>query len=142
MADAKNKTAPTRASVAAFIEAVENPVRQRDARTLLALYKRVTGEKPAMWGPTIVGFGRYHYRYESGREGDSLRAGFSPRKAAMTLYVMDGFSAYGDLLARIGKAKTSVSCLYLGDLAKVDTGALEELIARSWAEMARRYPPE
>lgn len=132
MAD-QPKTVPTDADVLAFVDAVEHPVRRRDAHRLLELYGRVTGEEPRMWGPSIVGYGRYHYRYASGREGDASAAGFSPRRSSTTVYLADGFDAYGDLLARLGPHTTSVSCLYVKDLEKVDLTVLEEILRRSWA---------
>src|SRR6478735_5189430 len=97
-----NKTTATDADVAAFLAAVESPVRRRDAGQLAALMTRVTGEQPRMWGPSIVGFGTYHYRYPSGRQGDMAAAGFSPRKAATTIYLPEGVGAHADLLAALG----------------------------------------
>ncbi|QHT55939.1 DUF1801 domain-containing protein [Cellulomonas sp. H30R-01] len=132
MAD-QPKTVPTDADVVAFVDAVDHPVRRRDARRLLALYGRVTGETPRLWGPSIIGYGRYHYRYASGREGDAAAAGFSPRRASTTVYLPDGFGAHADLLAELGPHTTSVSCLYLKDLDAIDQTVLEELLRRSWA---------
>src|SRR6478752_3676672 len=128
-----NKTVPTDIDVVTFLDAVEHPVRRRDAATLAALMARVTGERARMWGPTIVGFGSYHYRYPSGREGDMAAAGFSPRKAATTVYLPDGFSAYTELLESLGPHTTGTSCLYVKDLATVDLGVLEEIVGRSYA---------
>ncbi|MGD2131476.1 MAG: DUF1801 domain-containing protein [Maricaulaceae bacterium] len=136
----QNKTAPTAASVSGFINAVENDTRRADAKVLLAMMKRVTGQKPKMWGPSIIGFGEYHYKYDSGREGDFLRTGFSPRKANLVVYVMPGFKAYGPLLKRLGKYKTGSSCLYVNKLADVDLEVLEELIAKGYAHMNEKYP--
>ncbi len=130
-----NKTAPTDVDPRAFIEAVAHPGRREDALLLLELFGRVTGYEPQMWGPSIVGYGRYHYKYDSGREGDFLLTGFSPRKAAMTVYIMPGFKKYGPRLERLGKHKHSVSCLYLGSLKGRDLGALEEMIADSVERM-------
>lgn len=101
--------------------------------------RRATGAEPRMWGPEMVGFGEYHYRYESGREGDWFLAGFSPRKKELSVYVMAGFEGYADLLARLGRHKTGKSCLYLRSLADVDLGVLEELVRQSAAEVARRH---
>ncbi|WP_367183073.1 DUF1801 domain-containing protein [uncultured Cellulomonas sp.] len=126
-------TVPNDADVAGFLAAVEHDVRRRDAATLVELLGRVTGEPPRMWGPSIVGFGRYHYRYDTGREGDMAAVGFSPRKAATTVYLVDGFDAYGDLLERLGPHTTGRSCLYLKDVAAVDLTVLEELLRRSYA---------
>lgn len=134
------KTLPTDANVADFIAAVENPTRRADAEAVCAMMAEISGEPPVMWGPSIIGFGRYHYRYDSGREGDFLQIGFSPRKANLVLYLMPGFEGRQDLLARLGKAKTSVSCLYLNKLADVDMDVLRELITTSLNEMRRRYP--
>lgn len=134
MAEAKTK--PTKASVNAFIAAVSNPTRRADARTVLKLMRRVSGVAPRMWGPSIVGFGLSHYRYESGREGDMPRIGFSPRKAQLVLYVLTG-AGDRDLLARLGKHKTGVSCLYINRLADVDMTVLEALIVRAWEASAQ-----
>jgi hypothetical protein len=126
------KTTRTDASVSDFLASVEHPTRRADGMALAELMGRVTGTKPAMWGTAIIGFGEYHYRYESGREGDWFRAGFSPRKANLALYLMAKGPKYGELLARLGKHRTGVSCLYINKLADVDTGILEELVADSW----------
>lgn len=134
------KTVPTEQSVVEFLEAVPMEARRRDGREILAIMQRITGEEPVMWGPSIVGFGRYHYKYESGREGDFMLTGFSPRKTALTLYIMPGFSEYGDLMRRLGKYKTGRSCLYLKSLGDVDGGVLEEIIRRSVAFMREKYP--
>ena len=134
------KTRPTDASVEAFIDAVDHPRRREDARTLLVLMQRVTGEAPVMWGPSIVGYGSYHYRYASGQEGDWPVAGFSPRKQNLSIYIMAGFRGYDDLLSRLGKYKTGKSCLYVNKLADVDLDVLETLVRASVAEMKRRYP--
>lgn len=135
-----NKTQPTGASVEAFLKAVPDANRRADALAVLALMRKVTGLAPRMWGPGIVGFGTYHYVYESGREGDMIRVGFSPRSSALTLYIMGGFPRYQALLARLGKHRTGKSCLYLTRLADVDLAVLEALIRASWAHMAERYP--
>lgn len=131
MADAKNKTQPTRQSVDAFLDSVDNDRRRDDARTINALMKRVTGAEPKLWGSSIVGFGDAHYVYESGREGDWFKVGFSPRKANLVLYIMPGFSEYGSLMERLGKHRTGKSCLYINKLADIDLAVLEELVARS-----------
>lgn len=135
---AEPKTKRTDASVAAFLEAVEDPRRREDARAVLALMKRITGEEPRMWGPSIVGFGSYTYTYASGQTGDWPIAGFSPRKQALTLYLMPGFEKDAALLKRLGKHKTGKSCLYLNRLADVDAGVLEELVRRSVERMRNR----
>ena len=134
------KTRPTDASVEAFIDAVDHPRRREDARTLLKLMQRVTGDEPLMWGPSIVGYGSYHYRYASGQEGDWPIAGFSPRKQNLSIYIMPGFRGYDELLSRLGKHKTGKSCLYINKLADVDLDVLETLVRTSVEEMKRRYP--
>jgi hypothetical protein len=123
---------PTDASVREFVDAVPSAARRRDAETLIELMERVTGKPARMWGPTIIGFGRYHYEYASGREGDAAAAGFSPRKAASTVYLPDGVGAYADELGRLGEHTTSVGCLYLKHLDRVDLGVLESIVAQSY----------
>jgi hypothetical protein len=137
---AENKTQATLVDAGSFIDAVADPARREDARTLAALMARVSGEPATMWGPSIVGFGAYDYRYDSGRTGTMARIGFSPRKAESVLYIVEGFDGYSELLARLGKHRTGKSCLYIKRLADVNAGVLEELVSASWAEMARRYP--
>ena len=137
---AENKTQATVVDAGSFIDAVADPARREDARTLAALMARVSGEPATMWGPSIVGFGAYDYRYDSGRTGTMARIGFSPRKAESVLYIVEGFDGYSELLARLGKHRTGKSCLYIKRLADVNAGVLEELVSASWAEMARRYP--
>lgn len=122
---------PTGRDVTAFVESVESEVRREDAHTLIELMSEVTGEPPAMWGPTIIGFGSFHYQYDSGREGDSGLIGFSPRKAQTVVYFFDGFDAYGDLLAELGPHSIGKSCLYLKRLDKVDLAVLRTMIERS-----------
>src|SRR6266571_5489291 len=109
---AENKTKPTKVSVAAFIDAITDPSRRSDAKALVKLMQSATGEKPKMWGPSIIGFGSHHYKYESGREGDAPLAGFSPRKAATVLYGLTGFNDSESLLGRLGKHTTGKGCLY------------------------------
>lgn len=135
---AEPKTKKTDASVEAFLDAVADPGRREDARAVLALMKRITGEEPKMWGPSIVGFGSWTYTYASGQTGEWPVAGFSPRKHALTLYVMPGFEKDADLMERLGKHKTGKSCLYLNRLADVDAGVLEELVRRSVERMRNR----
>jgi len=130
---AENKTLPTDVPVDEFLAQVENARRRADAETALTLYKDVTGLEPVMWGPSIVGFGSSHYVYASGREGDMPAAGFSPRKANMTFYINAGFEGVEDLLAKLGKHRTSVSCLYINKLADVDLDVLRQIIARDFA---------
>ena len=128
----ENKLRETDASVQEFIDGVENKTRRNDAYVLLDLMKKVTGTEPKMWGTSIIGFGKSHYRYESGREGDEPRVGFSPRKANLAIYVLSRDQNNDDLLARLGKHKSGVACLYVNKLADIDLKVLEELIARSW----------
>ena len=125
------KTRPTDASVADFLDAVESEGRREDAWAVLRLMEEVTGEKPVMWGDSIVGFGSYHYRYASGREGDWPVTGFSPRKQALTLYIMSGFPRHQELMGRLGKHRTGKSCLYINKLADIDQDVLRELVRAS-----------
>lgn len=135
-----NKTVETDADVDAFVAAVGDPEQRADAADLIALMGTASGEPARMWGPSIVGFGRYHYRYESGREGEMCRIGFSPRKGQTVLYIVDGFPAHAEIMARLGKHRTGKSCLYVKRLRDLDRDALEALIAASLAEMDQRYP--
>ena len=116
---AENKTQKTGASVEDFIESVENKRRREDGFALLEIMKDVTGEEAEMWGPSIIGFGDYHYKYESGREGDFFLTGFSPRKQSLSLYIMAGFEEYDSLLGALGKHRKGASCLYINKLADV-----------------------
>jgi hypothetical protein len=134
------RTKPTDVSVADFIAAVENPRRRADAGTLCALFEEISGEPAVMWGPSIIGFGRYHYRYASGHEGDAPRLGFSPRKAQTVVYAMSGFEGQAALVARLGKVKTSVACLYVNRLDQIDMDVLRQLAQRSLAHMRELYP--
>jgi hypothetical protein len=137
-----NKTVANDGDVLAFIDCVEPLKRREDARTLLDLMIRVTGDTPTMWGENIIGFGTYHYKYASGREGDFFRTGFSPRKTALTIYIMPGYQDYSDILSRLGKHKLGKSCLYINKLADIDMQVLEELINAGLATMNRQYPIE
>jgi len=132
---AEPKTKPTTASVTAFLDAVPDETKRKDARTLLNWFKAITGEKAVMWGPSIVGFGSYQTK-----SGPWPRTGFSPRKGDLVLYVICDFEGLSDALKRLGKHRTGVSCLYIKRLADIDEAALKDLIAGSWAEMARRHP--
>lgn len=133
---AENKTQPTRASVDDFLASVPDARRREDSRRLVPIFEKITGEKATMWGSAIVGFGRYHYRYESGREGDAPLTGFSPRKNDLTLYCDPAFTSFKDRLDRLGKHKTGVSCLYLKRLDDVDVDVLEEILTAA-VEIAR-----
>ena len=129
---ASPKTQPTDADVGAFLDAIEDPQRREDSRAVCRLMTDETGERPRMWGESIVGFGSYHYAYASGREGDWMALGFSPRKANLTLYLMDGFTGYEDLLSRLGKHTTGRSCLYVKRLTDVDVEVLREMVRQSY----------
>jgi hypothetical protein len=135
------KTRETDASVAEFIAAVEPGVRRKDATEVLDLMERLSGYRARMWGPSIIGFGSYHYRYESGREGDMCRIGFSPRKSSLVLYIMPGFSGEEEALSKLGKHKTGKSCLYINKLTDVDMEVLEDMVRRALAYMDAKYPP-
>lgn len=137
---ADNKTKPTKLSVAAFIDALTDETRRADAGALVKLMQRATGEKPKMWGPSIIGFGSCHYTYESGREGDMALACFSPRKAATVVYGMTGFGNSDALLAKLGKHTTGGGCLYIKKLDDVDKKVLEALVLESVADKRSRYP--
>jgi hypothetical protein len=119
-------------AVATYLEEVPSPDRRRDAETLVELFARATGERPRMWGRSIIGFGEYHYRYASGREGDAPAASFSPRKAATTIYLGDGADRYTDELARLGAHTTGVACLYVRDVTAVDLAVLERIVGGSY----------
>ena len=136
------KTKPTRASVAAFLAAIDDDERRKDCKALVSLMKRVTGCPPKMWGPSIVGFDRYHYKYPSGHEGESCVVGFSPRKDSLSVYLMGGYedASTKRLLAKLGTHKTGKSCLYIKRLADGQLPILEELVIRSVADTRRRYP--
>jgi hypothetical protein len=128
---AENKTQKTDASVDDFLKSVENDTRREDAAAVAELMKSVTGSEPKMWGPSIIGFGDVHLKYESGREIDYFKVGLSPRKASLTLYLSPGFAEHEALLARLGKHSTGKGCLYISDLDDVDRTALRELIEAS-----------
>jgi len=128
---AENKTRPSNVSVAAFIDALTDPTKRADAKILVKLMQSATGEKPKMWGPSIIGFGNYHYRYDSGREGDMPLVGFSSRKAATVLYVNMAFTGFEELLGKLGKHMRTKACLYIKRLSDVDLGALDTLIIKS-----------
>jgi hypothetical protein len=128
---AELKTRQNERSVEEFLEGVTDEQRRRDCLSVLEIMKRVTRTEPSMWGSSIVGFGKYHYKYESGREGDWFLTGFSPRKKSLTLYFMAGFDQYEELMGKLGKHKTGKSCLYINKLEDVDSSILEELIRRS-----------
>lgn len=140
MAKTENKTQATSADVSAFLETVADGQQRDDAFAICDLLARVSGKPATLWGPSIIGFDQYHYRYESGREGDMCRIGFSPRKGQTVLYIIDGFPGHETLMQRLGKHKTGKSCLYIKRLADVDMEVLEELCRASLAVMEERYP--
>ena len=137
---ADNKTKATKSSVTGFIDGLTDPARRADAKALVKVMQSGVGEKPKMWGPSIIGFGCYHYKYESGREGDMPVIAFSPRKAATALYGMIGFSEAAALLAKLGKHATGKGCLYIKKLADVDQHVLETLVVKSLAAKRARHP--
>lgn len=136
------KTKETKTSFTSYLATIDDPERRKDCKALAALMKRVTGCAPKVWGTSIVGFDRYHYKYESGHEGDSCIAGFASRKDALTLYLMPGYETRQTktLLGKLGKHKTGKGCLYIKRLADVDLAVLEQLVTRSVAETRKRYP--
>ena len=136
----ENKIKQTENSVEDFLNSIENEQRKKDAFEVVEVMKSITGLTPKMWGDSIVGFGSYHYKYASGREGDFLMTGFAPRKSNLSIYIIDGFEKYADLLEKLGKHKTSVSYLYITKLDKIDTEVLEEIITKSFNYMCGNYP--
>ena len=136
---ANNKTQPNERDVVAYLNAIEHAGRREDAFVLLDLMRDAAGEEARMWGDSIVGFGEYHYVYDSGREGNHMLTGFAPRKANMVVYVMPGFTRYARLLDKLGRYKTGSSCLYLGRLSGVDLEVLHKLVAASVQDMRRKY---
>ena len=141
MAKAENKTQITDVDPVDFVKAVESDRRRADAETLLDFFGRVTGMKPQMWGPSLIGYGRYYYKYESGREGEMLLTGFSPRKQNLSLYIMPGyqFGEMDDKLSRLGKHKLGKACLYINKLADVDIDVLEEIVRDGVTYMRENY---
>ena len=134
------KTKPTKVSAKNHIAAITNEEQRSDAQTLVALMRRVTKQEPAMWGPSIVGFGSYHYKYASGHEGDSALAGFAVRGRELVVYIAQGFEGRDALFAKLGKHRTGKVCVYIRRLADVDLKVLETLVARSIEHTKRRYP--
>lgn len=137
-----NKTVPTAVPAPDFIAGVEPPLRRAEALRLDTIFRAVTGFVPVMWGPSIVGYGRYHYRYESGREGDSLATGFSPRASSLTVYIMPGYTDFGPILKNLGKHRTGKSCLYINRLSDVDESVLRQLIRAGLDDLSRHWPVE
>lgn len=134
----ENKTKPTRASVDKFLKSAADKNRLQDCYKIIDIMKKITGEEPVMWGPGIVGFGKYHYRYESGREGDMCLCGFSPRKQNLVIYILMGFTKNAELMKKLGKYKTGKSCLYINKLEDIDVKVLKELIKES-VKTVRKY---
>lgn len=139
MAKANNKTVENEGSVSEFLSSVADDKRREDAMTVDEMMRTITGEEPKMWGTSIVGFGKYHYKYESGREGDFMKVGYSPRILNLTIYIMTGFDRYDELMSQLGKHKTGKSCLYIKKLEDVDQDVLYELISLSFAHMTKKY---
>jgi len=140
MAKVEIKTKPTPVSVDDFLDAVPDAQRRADGKALREMFERITGEPATMWGPSIVGFGSYHYKYDSGHEGTMCRLGFSPRKAELVLYVLTQSTAQDAFLARLGKHKNGKSCLYIKKLSDVDEGVLEALTVHALDYMNEKYP--
>ena len=137
---AENKTKETKASVERFINSIKHENIRADCNAIVKIMKSATKEEPKMWGTSMVGFGTYHYKYESGREGDMCLAGFSPRKQNLTIYLMPGFEVQQSLLKKLGKYKTSKVCLYIKSLNDIDVKVLKEMISQSVKEMKKLYP--
>jgi Domain of unknown function (DU1801) len=134
------KTKATPDSVNDFIETIADERQRADAKSITTMMERLSGHPAKMWGPSIIGFGQYHYKYDSGHEGDVARIGFSPRKANIVLYLVDGFDGHAGLLAKLGKHKTGKSCLYIKRLSDIDEAVLEQLCLESLKWMAQKYP--
>jgi hypothetical protein len=137
---AENKTRPTELSVNAFLEGVPDEHKRRDSFAILELMKRVTEKEPQMWGDSIIGFGSYHYKYASGREGDMPLVAFSPRKQSLSLYIMSGFDEYDRLLSQLGKHKRGKACLYINRLSDINLPVLEQLVSKSYEYMLKKKP--
>lgn len=140
MAKAQNKTTAGSKDPRAFVEAIEHPTRKADGLILLDLFADVSGFEPVMWGPSIIGYGTYHYVYDSGREGDFLATGFSPRKSNLSIYIMPGYQDYADILADLGKHKLGKSCLYVNKLADIDLDVLRRLIRAGLDDLHQIWP--
>lgn len=139
MAKAKNKTTENDLDVSEFINKISDTPKRIDSQEVLDLMQKLTGENPKMWGSSIIGFGKYHYKYESGREGDFMKIGFAPRKNNLAFYIMPGVEKYDHLLQKLGKYKTGKSCLYINKLNDVDQSILEQLILTSFEYMTKKY---
>lgn len=139
MAKAKLKTTQNEKDVRAFLNAVDHDKRREDSLAVLGMMEKITGKEAKMWGSSIVGFDQYHYKYDSGREGDFFKVGFSPRKQSLTVYIMPGFERYDELMQQLGKYKTGKSCLYINKLEDVDQNVLQQLIKESYEYMTKKY---
>ncbi|MBL4812365.1 MAG: DUF1801 domain-containing protein [Rhodobacteraceae bacterium] len=137
---AENKTQPTAVPVLDYLHHVMPEGRRRDGLWLDQVFRRVTGWQPKMWGPTMIGYGAYHYKYDSGHEGECLATGFAPRKANMVLYIMPGYSQHAEPLARLGKHKRGKSCIYLGAMKNINEAALEDLIRAGLQDLQKHWP--
>ena len=137
---AENKTQATQQSVTAFINAIEDKQKRSDCKKVAAMMRAATGSRAKMWGASIVGFGRYHYKYASDREGDFMITGFSPRAQSLSIYIMPGFKEFGPLMKKLGKHKTGKSCLYIKQLSDIDESVLQCLIEDSVQHMHQKYP--
>ena len=136
---AENKTQPTKQSVTAFVSEIEDKQRRSDVKKVAAMMRKATGSRAVMWGASIVGYGQYDYKYASGRDGSFMLVGYSPRKQALTVYIMAGFEPFQTLMKKLGKYKTGSSCLYIKKLADVDEKILERLINESVKFMRKKY---
>ena len=137
---AETKTKPAAISADDYIAGVEPDAKRAEAQALDAFFRRVTGYQPVIWGPSLIGYGRYHYRYASGHEGDAMASGFSPRKAELSIYIMPGVQQYGFILARLGKHRIGKVCLYVKRLDDIDMTVLEELVRCGLADLDKLYP--
>ena len=136
------KTKQNERSVEEFLEKIEDPEKKKASKQILKILETISKNEAKMWGDSIIGFGKYHYKYKSGREGDWMRIGFSPRKQNLTLYIMDGFEKYGELMENLGKFKTGKSCLYIKKLQDIDIKILKELIKESLIHMDSLFPDQ
>jgi hypothetical protein len=137
MAEAKTKKTP--GTPKAFLAALPDAQQREDSLKILAMMQKITGEQPYMWAASMIGFGTYHYKYESGREGDCFMTGFSPRKDKLSLYITSGFDQFPELMAKLGKYKTGKSCLYIKKLDDIDVPTLQKLIKQSYALMKKKH---
>lgn len=139
MSTSENQTRPTSADVAEFLAGIEDPQQSKESQELIDIMHTISGKPPVMWGPSIIGFGSIHYKYDSGREGDMPVIGFSPRKGKFSLYITDNADKYPEIRKRLGKHKTSKACIYINRLADVDSAALKELIEAGFRDSTRVY---